>query len=236
MYSIRKSSAFSLVELLVGLAILAMLVGILIPVTRGAIGKARSAACASNLRQMGVAALAYASDNNGVIVPSRIKPGGGAHYWVGQLAPYLGAEDPWRGFTEDQNPYICPAIGEDDEGIGYTTFPISSGKSYYASYLINLHITARTESPNSGFSNTGTFRKCYMSQMVAPSRTMLFICGYGNMGVIYLSPGEGKFVKYPHGDKANILYLDGHVGQKTETEMIELSDNPHDVFWRGYDW
>jgi len=66
----RKDKAFTLVELLVVISVIALLMAILVPV----LGKARAAAsrttCKSNLRQIGVAFRAYLDDNRDIMPPA----------------------------------------------------------------------------------------------------------------------------------------------------------------------
>jgi prepilin-type N-terminal cleavage/methylation domain-containing protein len=66
-YSSRGASpwGFTLIELLVVIAILAILAALLLPSLALAREKGRQAACISNLRQIGLAIHAYASDNDG---------------------------------------------------------------------------------------------------------------------------------------------------------------------------
>ncbi len=62
---------FSLVELLVVMGIIALLIGILMPVLGKARQAARTVQCLSNLRQMTIAAEMYAQSNNGYYPPAQ---------------------------------------------------------------------------------------------------------------------------------------------------------------------
>src|SRR5689334_660166 len=67
----RVDDAFTLMELLIVVAIIAILAGLILP----GISKARDAAkrtnCANNLRQIGQALIMYAGDNNGQVPPGQ---------------------------------------------------------------------------------------------------------------------------------------------------------------------
>lgn len=63
----NSASAFTLVELLIVIAILAILAALLLPSLVSARHKSWKAACLANLRQVGIAITAYAGDNDGLI-------------------------------------------------------------------------------------------------------------------------------------------------------------------------
>ena len=90
--------AFTLIELLVVIAIIAILASLLVPAIGSAMVSARQVACASNMRQIGIALIAFCNDHNGNF--PRSTHGLGQHQrtnaWVFTLAPYLGQVDQIR--------------------------------------------------------------------------------------------------------------------------------------------
>jgi prepilin-type N-terminal cleavage/methylation domain len=103
-----KSAAFTLIELLVVIAIIAILAAILFPVFAQARQKARQAACASNLKQIGIAIIQYTQDYDGVIPPAEIvyDPPVEAHVvsWPTLVYPYI----------KNEQVFVCPGA---DEGL-----------------------------------------------------------------------------------------------------------------------
>jgi prepilin-type N-terminal cleavage/methylation domain-containing protein/prepilin-type processing-associated H-X9-DG protein len=88
----QKRAAFTLIELLVVVAIIAILTAILFPVFAQAREKARQTACLSNEKQLGLAILQYAQDNDERF-PDGINPTGNWFWagegWAGQISTYV---------------------------------------------------------------------------------------------------------------------------------------------------
>ncbi len=97
---LRVRSGFSLVELLVVVAILAVLVGLLFPVLTAARRKARQANCQSNLHQIGLALNMYGQDYDGAL----------PFTWTGCPSP---TNYTWRvaifAYARNAEVFMCPA-------------------------------------------------------------------------------------------------------------------------------
>ena len=139
----KYRKGFTLIELLVVIAIIAVLISLLVPSIQGAMERGREIGCRNNLRNIGIAMLAYASDNHGSL-PGSVGVGTGglpsqksfmgkevlvtdrqhmiSGEWrtpiegrYGTLYPYLG------GQTKDiHNIYRCPSLplGVIGSGVG----------------------------------------------------------------------------------------------------------------------
>jgi prepilin-type N-terminal cleavage/methylation domain-containing protein/prepilin-type processing-associated H-X9-DG protein len=94
---------FSLIELLVVLAVIGILAGLLLPALRRAKDRGKSASCSNNLRQMIFASLMYEEDNK--VFPLGWYPARFPSIWYRQLQPYVG-----RNATESgDGVFICPS-------------------------------------------------------------------------------------------------------------------------------
>jgi prepilin-type N-terminal cleavage/methylation domain-containing protein/prepilin-type processing-associated H-X9-DG protein len=161
---IMNRRGFSLIELLVVIAIIAVLAAILFPVFTSAREKGRQVVCASNIRQLGLAAVQYTQDFDGRYPGvTGGKPGigvyGGWIYYVGPwpnciFTPDKGALYP---YVKSDQVYYCP----DD----------SMGEESGDSYAINggLYVNA----PSSG--TAGFTMGPRVNQVRFPSQTLLFV-------------------------------------------------------------
>lgn len=130
--------AFTLVELLIVIAIIVVLAGLLFPALNKARARARQSACLSNLHQLGLAVNLYASDNRHCLPVAALLPSADTNGWpaiAGLLKTYLGTEQSKAlQCTSDRDPL--------DAG---QTFYAVEGSSYSWNYLLNGRLIDRAQ-------------------------------------------------------------------------------------------
>ena len=113
----RRSAAFTLVELLVVIGIIALLISILLPSLNRARESAKSVACLSNLRQVGTAMFMYVNDYRTFPVAGHLILDGGRYRQSPMDWVYWGSDQTFApvGFTADdyklENSLLSPYLG-----------------------------------------------------------------------------------------------------------------------------
>jgi prepilin-type N-terminal cleavage/methylation domain-containing protein/prepilin-type processing-associated H-X9-DG protein len=89
----QETRAFTLLEILVVVAIIALMIGILVPALRAARDSAKATVCGTNLHQLGVANEMYLTQNK-AYPPHKWKlPNLTKEYWPYAVAVYLSSKD-----------------------------------------------------------------------------------------------------------------------------------------------
>jgi prepilin-type processing-associated H-X9-DG protein/prepilin-type N-terminal cleavage/methylation domain-containing protein len=194
----QNKRAFTLVELLVVIAVIAILASLLLPSLARAKGKARSTQCLSNLRQWTLALSFYLEENDDCI-PRR---GQGVQPlfiidrpedWFNALPPLVGLPGYYTLVTEENIPgpeertiFACPAARR----TAYTNF---------LSYAMNIYLSPTIRPTPHRFSE------------ISDPSTLAFMadgpCDYSST-----APSIKPYsVQARHNGQANIAFLDGHV-------------------------
>ncbi len=106
---------FSLLELLIVVAVLALLVSILLPSLSRARQRAKVAVCASQMKQISFAMVTYTTNNRSYFPVNTSLGTGGEITWDDKLSKYDGREveqarlNGWIPHSDDHKLYICPA-------------------------------------------------------------------------------------------------------------------------------
>jgi prepilin-type N-terminal cleavage/methylation domain-containing protein/prepilin-type processing-associated H-X9-DG protein len=191
-------NAFTLIELLIVIAIIAVLAGLILGVLGPVNAMRDQSRSASNLRQWGVALAAYANDNDGVI-PRRgqgVQPVGQLNRpedWFNALPPYLGS----KAYGDLVAAGKRPKAG--DNSVFVRPGAKDPGGTAFLSYAMNMNL--------SPWNLSAATR---LSQVERPAVTVFMAEAPGQYASTYPSTQPYGCVA-PYRKQGNILFLDGHV-------------------------
>jgi prepilin-type N-terminal cleavage/methylation domain-containing protein/prepilin-type processing-associated H-X9-DG protein len=206
---------FTLVELLVVIAILSILAGLLLPLLKNAIGQARSIACLSQLKQIGMGLSEYSNQWNGYVCPTSGHIYTGQRWWdwwVGRYyyeypvtasnwCPNLGA---WPGFH-------CP----EDSTPRHTTW---DNRTYAVSRVLmngpgNLLADQRGMRLSEIKKPSSTYFLCE-SDITNPLHELNVVITSGSNSRVLACDGTEIFPW--HNGKSNILFVDNHAVSRSK--------------------
>jgi prepilin-type N-terminal cleavage/methylation domain-containing protein/prepilin-type processing-associated H-X9-DG protein len=120
----NDAKGFTLIELLVVISIIALLMAILLPALGRAKEQAKATRCLSNLKQIGLAMHAYASDYDYLLPRAELRPGVAIYTgidmrWPVLFMPYLGGlSDKFENYYEVKI-YDCPSYPLKEQTVDY---------------------------------------------------------------------------------------------------------------------
>ena len=215
---------FTLIELLIVVAVITILAGLLLPALKNAREKARTIQCLNQVKTLSSLFLLYADDYNGYL-PSQANTGSAitrdgtdktprdSGYWQSVIAQlYLQKPSMLKAKVG-----LCPS-GPKNNPVG-TTY---GGNQYIASGISNSWVVRPP-------GRTGTFKK--------PSMTAILIENEGNNGNFHCmaykggsSYAESMAASFRHNNFCNVGMLDGHTASLGKKYVPSVVSYPQGTF------
>ncbi len=225
-YQKRRASAFTLIEILVVISIIAILAAILFPAFARARENARRTSCLSNLRQIGLGLQQYTQDydeqnSRSWYVSSGASDALGSYKWMDAIYPYVKSEQIFN----------CPShtLPVTISGAFFDVYMFRTGRNW-GSYAANVTYF--------GDGNLNPFLSRGIASWESPSTTVYVVDGVGRYEIAwdtgnppisatdprYISVGGFPTAFERHLGTSVVLFCDGHAKAQTLEKLTIVGD------------
>ena len=225
---IKKSWNFTLVELLIVIAIIAILAGLLLPALSKAKSMAKRIQCTSQLKQIGVLRSFYADTYYGTILPMHLRGNDTrdvrVRFWT-TLLSQMGSQKILE--TSVLKIFLCPSATQ------YLSADALANPNYASSsYGVTYSVYSYLDQP-------GQFGTFMQDRLKRPSQMMYAgdrcygketLTGTGDNNPTLTAQVRDKQWGYPsrrHLGSVNLLFVDGHAASEPIPKLMVL---PHDHY------